>query len=103
VLGLGLVGGGTYELWGHRRAAGVGLLSGLGDRDAAMRVGLAYLAEDPAFDRDRVARDMHQRIAKRPLPAVLAEDAAQGRTAEIGGWVIPETLALLCALSAKVS
>jgi hypothetical protein len=34
---------------------------------------------------------------------VLTEDAVQGRITETQGWVLPATLAGLCALSAKVS
>jgi hypothetical protein len=41
-------------------------------------------------------------MAPRPLAAVLAADLAEDRVVEIKGWVLPETLTLLCGLSAKL-
>jgi hypothetical protein len=46
---------------------------------------------------------MRERIAKRPLAQVMIEDISEGRVQEAGGWVMPETLALLCALAAKAA
>lgn len=106
-VGLGIIGGGAYEagFFGHRfhSPAEYGdLLSGLGDPDAANRLGDAVLAETGTFETSRIAHDLRKRIAHRPLAAVLAEDLAEGRIAETKGWVLPETLTLLCGLSAKV-
>jgi hypothetical protein len=107
VLGVGIVGGGLYEsgLLGrhHHSAAGYeDLLSGLGDRDSANRLGEAVLAETGAFETSQIARELRKRMAPRPLAAVLAADLAEDRVVEIKGWVLPETLTLLCGLSAKL-
>ncbi|HUO99581.1 MAG TPA: hypothetical protein VMU01_13000 [Rhizomicrobium sp.] len=77
------------------------LLALLTDRDAAAQIGEAVLAEVEDFDPKTMADDLRTRIGKRPLPAVLAEDADRGRVVEAGGWVLPETLGLLFALAAK--
>ena len=77
------------------------LLALLDDRDADAQIGETVLAEVEEFDPKAVADELRARIAKRPLATVLAEDVADGRIVEAGGWVLPETLGLLCALAAK--
>ena len=77
------------------------LLALLDDRDAAAQMGETVLAEVEEFDPKTLSDDLRTRIGKRPLAAVLAEDVADGRVVEAGGWVLPETLGLLCALAAK--
>lgn len=77
------------------------LLGLLDDRDAGAQIGETVLAEVEEFDPTVMADELRNRIAKRPLAEVLADDAEQGRVVEAGGWVLPETLGLLCALAAK--
>jgi len=77
------------------------LLDLLADRDADAQIGETVLAEVEEFDPKTMADDLRTRIAKRPLAAVLAEDVADGRVVEASGWVLPETLGLLCAMAAK--
>lgn len=79
------------------------LLALLDDRDADAQIGEAVLAGKDEFDANTVAGQLRARIAGRSLAAVTAEDAAQGRVVETNGWVLPETLALLCALAAKAN
>jgi hypothetical protein len=107
VLGVGVVGGGLYEsgLLGRRPHSAAGyedLLSGLGDRDTANRLGDAVLGEAETFETRAIAHELRKHIAHRPLAAVLAADLAEDRVVETKGWVLPETLALLCGLSAKL-
>lgn len=107
IVGVAVVGGGAYEagIFGHHfhsPAEYADLLSGLGDRDAANRLGDAVLAETGTFETSQVAHELRKRIAHRPLAAVLAEDTTEGRMVETKGWVLPETLTLLCGLSAKL-
>jgi hypothetical protein len=108
VLGLGVIGGVAYEVPAlvHRRFAPSAyddLLTDLGERDAANRLGVAVLEEAEVFETARIARQLRHRIANRPLQAVLASDLDEGRIVETEGWVLPETLALLCGLAAKIS
>ncbi|HUB84721.1 MAG TPA: hypothetical protein VL971_03440 [Rhizomicrobium sp.] len=107
IAGVVVAAGGAYEagLFGHHfhsPAEYKDLLSGLADRDAANRLGEAVLAETGTFETGQIARGLRKRIAHRPLAAVLADDLAEGRMVETKGWVLPETLALLCGLSAKL-
>jgi hypothetical protein len=107
VLGVGIVGGGLYEsgLFGRRVHSAKGyedLLSGLGDRDTANRLGDAVLGEAETFEIGPIAHELRKHIAHRPLAAVLMGDLAEDRVVETQGWVLPETLALLCGLSAKL-
>jgi hypothetical protein len=107
VLGLGVVGGGLFEasLFGQRFHSAKGyedLLSGLGDREAVNRLGDAVLGEAETFEASRIAHELRKHIAHRPLVTVLADDLAEDRVVETKGWVLPETLALLCGLSAKL-
>ena len=107
IAGAGVVGGGLYEsgLLGrhfHSAAGYEDLLSGLSDREAATRLGNAVLGETETFETVRIAQNLRKHIAHRPLAAVLADDLTQDRVVEAGGWILPETLALLCGLSAKL-
>jgi hypothetical protein len=79
------------------------LLALLDDRDADAQLGEAVLAGRVDFDPDATAAALRARIAKRGLSAVVEEDAEQGRIVEANGWVLPQTLALLCALAAKAN
>jgi hypothetical protein len=107
VVGVGIIGGGLYEsgLLGrhfHSAAGYEDLLSGLGDRQAANRLGDALLADAGTFETTRIAHELRKHIAHRPLAAVLADDLTQDRVVEVQGWILPETLAFLCGLSAKL-
>ena len=108
LLGIGAVGGITYEASGllglrTHRGAYEDLISLLPDLDDAVTLGRVVLAGDGAFQRQEVAHDLRRKIGQRPLSTVLSEDVVQGRVVETGGWVLPETLARLCALAAKAA
>jgi hypothetical protein len=73
------------------------------DRDAAAQIGETVLAQVDDFEPVAMAVDLRTRIAGRPLGAVLTEDAGDEKLVEAGGWVLPETLGLICALAAKAA
>jgi hypothetical protein len=79
------------------------LIALVDDRDAAAQIGETVLAEVEDFEPVAKAADLRTRIAGRPLAAVLTEDAGEDRLVEGGGWVLPETLGLICALAAKAA
>lgn len=79
------------------------LLSLVENRDAAAQLGETVLADQAAFEPEQTALQLRKHIAGRPLAIVTADDVAQGHVAEAGGWVLPETLALICALAAKAA
>jgi hypothetical protein len=55
------------------------------------------------FDTKTVAANVRARLEHNTLAQVASGDAVGGRLLEAGGWVIPETLGLLCALAAKAA
>jgi len=79
------------------------LLKLLDDRDADAQIGEAVLAEIDDFDPKAVANDLRARLSRHSLAELVASNAAEGQLVEAGGWVLPETLGLLCALAAKAS
>jgi hypothetical protein len=66
-------------------------------------VGHAVLADTPTFKPAEAAQNLRQTIGQHPLAEVLTREAVQGRIVETQGWVLPQTLAELCALAAKAS
>jgi hypothetical protein len=48
-----------------------------------------------------LAKGLRQRFERRTLAEVTNSDLAQGKLSEVKGWVLPESLALLCILAAE--
>jgi hypothetical protein len=78
------------------------LLSLLPDREAARRLGGAFLSEHTNFTARYAANALRKHIAGRPLPDVLSSEIAERALTEAGHWLVPETWAGLCALAATV-
>jgi hypothetical protein len=107
LVGVGFVGAAIYEapelLRGRPARRGYDdLLSQLGDPESANRLGAQVLIEAEVFEPQVAARELRHRLKHAPFQAVLAADLAEGRIVETGGWVLPESLALLCGLAAKL-
>lgn len=79
------------------------LLALLNDRDAAAQIGETILAQVPDFVPVELADTLRKHIARRPVADVCTEDAADGHVLEAAGWVMPQTLGLVCALAAKAA
>jgi hypothetical protein len=77
------------------------LLDLLSDREAAKRVGAAFLSEHPDFTPADTARALRRRISHRSLGGVLEDEIRASELTEAGHWLFPQTLAGLCALAAK--
>ncbi|HET7083440.1 MAG TPA: twin-arginine translocation signal domain-containing protein [Rhizomicrobium sp.] len=75
------------------------LLARLTDRQQAARLGAHVQG---AFDLPARAAALRGTLNGKELTAVAAADLAAGRTLEVDGWVLPQTVALLSALAAKV-
>jgi hypothetical protein len=74
------------------------VLVALSDRQQAVKLG-ALVSDAPAPQ----ALATKLRVAIKPgLTAAAKADAASGRLTEVGGWVVPESVALLSALAARV-
>jgi hypothetical protein len=106
VAGLAIIGGGIYE-GVHTRArryphtAYDDLLYKLSDRESAKQLGLQVLSQDKNFDLHGTAQMLREKLKKEDLADVLEADIRGGAVMELRGWVIPQTLADLCALAAK--
>lgn len=79
------------------------LLRLLPDRAQAQAIGLAVLADSPAFEAKVTATHLRGKIGHRPLDAVLTSDIESDDLTEAKGWVLPATLAQLCALAAETN
>ncbi len=78
------------------------LFAKLIDRDAALPVGHAALEQwnGKAPTRTMLAATLRPRLERRTLAEVSNAELAQGNLREVQGWVLPESLVLLCVLAA---
>ena len=105
--GLGIAAGLVYvsPRWTRRRYPRTpydDLLSQLSDRDNAAKLGAAVIAEQPQFDAKATAQALRARIGNGLFRRSLAGDLAQGHLVEIDGWVLPQSLAMMAGIAAKV-
>ena len=75
------------------------LLDQLTDREQAARLGAKASG---GFDASGQAARLRAGLAGHSLADAVNADIAAGRMAEIDGWVLPQTIAWLSALAAKV-
>ena len=76
------------------------LLARLADRGNAVQVGAAMRFTEPTLNVNDTVRELRQRFERRTLVQVTSADIEEGRITEAGGWVLPQSLAQLCALAA---
>ena len=79
------------------------LLSQMADRENAARLGAAVLADEKGFDARGTAQQLRTRLRNRLLADELSAELRAGRVKEVRGWILPESLAEICALAAKAS
>lgn len=70
----------------------------ISDQEQAVKVGDAVIAKLGTFDVAKSANAL--RVRKGSLMDMAKADIAAGRTLEAKGWVLPESLALACAILA---
>jgi hypothetical protein len=76
------------------------VLAALVDREEAARLGaLVGNAPAPAV----LAARLRASLKPNGLAGAAQSDIASGRLTEVGGWVVPESVALLSALAAKAA
>jgi len=75
------------------------VLAALVDREEAARLG-ALVGNAPAPD--VLAARLRTILKPNGLAGAARSDVAAGRLTEVDGWVVPESVALLSALAAKV-
>jgi len=85
------------------------LLSRLVDRDAAVKVGKAALLKIDAMSGipearkqylERTIPELRRRLNRRTLTEAARSDVAEGALAEAAGWVLPESVLMLCVVAA---
>ena len=84
----------------YRHTAYDDLLGLLSNRETGARVGRAVLAEINPFDENATASEL-RRTVHGSFADAAANDAINGRLIEAGGWVLPASFALVCALAAE--
>jgi hypothetical protein len=91
------------KLLGHRHRSGpfADVLSAIDDPDSAAQFGRSCLAACQGFEPQVVANLLRARLKNLPLADLMQKEASEARIVEVGGWIIPESLALLCALEAR--
>ena len=77
------------------------LLAQLTDRETGARLGKTVLAAMPGFDLKAAAAQL--RAGPHSLSEAVAADMRGDRLANVDGWLLPRSLALLCAVAAKAS
>lgn len=95
--------GGIYEALtfrGRPKGPYGDVLAPLDDQSDAPIVGRAYLANVKNFDVKVAAAKLRARLQHQNFSDVLAADIAGNQLAEAGRWVLPESLAVACALAA---
>lgn len=78
------------------------LLTLLPDRENAILLGAALTRTRPLMDVRGTAERLRRKIGGHSLAAAIADDLEHGRFVEAQGWLLPESLAELCALAAVV-
>lgn len=75
------------------------LLMRLTDRGEAAKLGAQLTG---SFDLASQSARLRDRFRKQDLATAASADIAAGHLVEVGGWVLPETVALLSALASRV-
>lgn len=101
--GAAIIAGAVYEApkLFKRRPHGeyADLVSNLGDPEKAAVVG-RVMQDRGSLTKEELS-ELKTALAAKPLADVAAADAKDDRLAEADGWVLPVTLATLCALAAQ--
>ncbi len=86
----------------YRRTPYDDLLSKLGDRDASVAFG-QVTSRSAHGSAGAIAALLRERLRWSSLQTVSARELSLGHVFVAGGWVVPESLALICALAARES
>jgi hypothetical protein len=78
------------------------VLSQLDDRDWAAKFGVAALAAMPDFTPVNGAARLRPLLHRDSLRLVALRDAEAGRLVDVGGWLVPESVAVIAALAKSV-
>jgi hypothetical protein len=79
------------------------VLKRLADREWAEKFGVSALKTMPSFSAGAGAARLRTILGSGSLAAAATRDAEGGRLAEVEGWLVPESVALIAALAAKLA
>lgn len=79
------------------------VLARLDDRQQAAELGAAALKSQPDFDAEASAQRLRAALGHGSFREVVLADAETGRVQVVDGWVVPQSVAVLSAIAAKVS
>jgi hypothetical protein len=79
------------------------VLRRLDDREWARKFGAQALKTMPDFAPDEAAARLRALLGSSSLESAALGDAQAGRLVEAANWLVPESVALIAALSARVS
>ncbi|MEJ0025091.1 MAG: hypothetical protein WDN01_03590 [Rhizomicrobium sp.] len=104
-LGIAALGITVPRLFGrqYRKTPYDDLFAQLVDREEAVKVGAAALKTAGPVTPAKLAKELRPRLGQRTLLVAADSDLAEGKLLEVQGWVLPETLVLLCELAALES
>jgi hypothetical protein len=85
----------------YRRSRYDDLLAKLVNRDASTRFGKALVVSGAPPKSGAIATLLRARLKHADLRSVAREELAEGKLLPAGGWIVPESLALICALAAR--
>ncbi len=88
----------TGLMGGHAPTPYDDLLALLDDRDQAALLGRHAVG---MADAKMMAQELRVRIGKDGLAKAALDDVQKGRTTELDGWILPQSVAQLSALAAK--
>lgn len=77
------------------------VLGQLGDREWAEKFGAQAMTAD--FRADAAAARLRTLLGQGKLESAAVRDAQEGRLVEAAKWLVPESVALMAGLSAKVA
>lgn len=86
----------------YRRSAYDDLFSKLADRDTSVTFGRVISPNTPGTSA-AIATLLRRRLRQGDLRSLALRELAQGDVFVASGWVVPESLALICALAARES
>jgi hypothetical protein len=78
------------------------VLSRLEDREQAAKLGAVALKQQPDFDTAASAQRLRAALEHGNFREVVLADAETGRVQLVEGWVLPQSVAVLSAIAAKV-
>jgi hypothetical protein len=108
LLGIAAAGGLVYEgthLFGRRypRTKFDDLLDQLSDRESAIKLGHAAIAETSPFDAKAAAEVLRTGAGRGSVDQAVDTDITQGRLMAVQGWVLPASLVLVASIAAQIS